>query len=263
MSKEHAWPQWLGDGVEVEPTQTTRKLGFGRTAPHAYSEAPTIVTTKPGSALTTRIREVCVPCNEGWMSQLEQDVKPLLRRLWATSYPLGVTTFTADETALVARWAVKTAWVRERAQPGPVTPTPAMRAAFTDNVMRDHAAVWVARHAGRSNFGVYVTQIEALHQDHPDDTKLGRHVLICTLTFRGLSILVRTDDDWGVPQFELPSDCWTRIWPAPSPIVWPPARAASDDDVFLAAAHFSSWMRMPDLLHFHRDPSGIQHRRRN
>ena len=265
MSKEHAWPRWLGAGMTVEPTQTTRKLGFERSAPDAYTEAPTIVTTKPGSALTARIREICTLCNSGWMSQLEQAAMPLLQRLWAPGYPLGVTLFRAEEVRTVAAWAIKTGWVRERVEPGPTTPTPAMRARFAvDRIPPQFSSVWIARHNGRTNFGAYVTQIEALHREH--ETLSGapsRRVLICTLTFRGLSILVRTDDGWGVPQFQPPVDRWTMFWPKSDPVIWPAPAAVSDLDVFSVAAHFSTWMRLPDLPTFHRHPDGVQYRRRN
>jgi hypothetical protein len=40
MTKENAWPQWLGEGAQVEPTQTTRIIGFGRTADDALTERP-------------------------------------------------------------------------------------------------------------------------------------------------------------------------------------------------------------------------------
>ncbi len=39
MTKEHAWPRWLGQGEQVEPTHTTRSIGFGRTADDAIAPA--------------------------------------------------------------------------------------------------------------------------------------------------------------------------------------------------------------------------------
>lgn len=262
MSKEHAWPQWLGRGAEVEPTQTTRTLGFRRTAVDTYSEAPTQVTTKPGSVLTTRIREVCVACNGGWMSRLEQEVRAPLERLWAPDYSSGFTSLTPSEVQTAATWAVKTAWVRERVQDGKVTPTASMRQEFAATCRPPQfTSVWIGQHRGRSNFGVYVAQIDALHEQEPWDAEASRHVLICTLTFRGLSLLVRTDDGWGVPQFTPPQDQWTRLWPRDSGLLWPPARVVTDDDVLAVAAGFSAWMRVPDLPNFER--ADTRHIRRN
>jgi hypothetical protein len=72
--------------VEVEPSLTTRKRGFSKTAPDAYTEAPTTVTTKPRLCPHhTNSRDVH-PVHGGWISQLEQDAKPLLPRVWAPTY---------------------------------------------------------------------------------------------------------------------------------------------------------------------------------
>lgn len=44
---------------------------------------------------------------------------------------------------------------------------------------------------------------------------------MCTMTFRGLSVLVRTDDDWGVPEMRPPSDRWRQFWPVDEMVQWP------------------------------------------
>lgn len=45
------------------------------------AEKPNYLVNKPGSVLTTRIREVCAACNNGWMSRLETDTRPILELL--------------------------------------------------------------------------------------------------------------------------------------------------------------------------------------
>jgi hypothetical protein len=264
MTKEHAWPQWLGQGEQVEPTQTTRTIGFGRSADDAMTEAPNRVVIKPGSVLTARIREVCADCNNGWMSRLEEEVRPLLQRLWQPSYPFGVTTFSAREAEIVATWAAKTAWVRERVTDPDSTPTAQMREELMVRQMPpDFTSVWIARHQGQSNFGVYAARIEVTHQDDHWTTSRRRHVLICTMTFRGLSVLVRTDDGWGVPPMRLPAQKWQVFWRAGDTVQWPPDSPASDGDVRAAAAHYAGWLRTPEIPVFNRDPNGWQEIRRN
>lgn len=117
MSKEHVWPQWMRKGALVQPTQVTSILGVAQTGPTELTENTNVVTHKNASVLTTHIREVCADCNNGWMSQLETDVQPLIRRLVVRSYPFGVTTLAPKEAATLSAWAVKTAWMRERATP--------------------------------------------------------------------------------------------------------------------------------------------------
>jgi hypothetical protein len=169
-----------------------------------------------------------------------------------------------DDAATVATWATKTAWVREQAGGQESTATPDMRRyLMAHRLPPEFTSVWIARHQGRSNFGVYVAQIETTHQDDHWTTDRRRHVLICTMTFRGLSVLVRTDDGWGVPQMKLPEQTWRSFWPLAEALQWPPEVAATDEDVQTVAMYYGGWLRMPDVPVFNRDPSGWRETRRN
>jgi hypothetical protein len=122
--------------------------------------------------------------------------------------------------------------------------------------------VWIARHKGRSNFGVYVGRIEASHQDDDWDTNRRRHILMCVMTFRGLSVLVRTADGWGVPEMTLPQSQWRQFWPVAETIQWPPPAPVSDADTQEVAMRYP-WLRHPDVPIFNRDPYGLQEFVRN
>jgi hypothetical protein len=111
----------------VEPSQTTRRIGFDRSSVDTYLELPREVTKRQGSVLTTRLREVCRTCNGGWMSRLEQQVAPVLERMWSRDHPLEFTALEAEQVRVVAAWAVKTAWVRERIGSPRITPTRGVR----------------------------------------------------------------------------------------------------------------------------------------
>lgn len=254
MSKEHAWPQWLGRGVEVGPTQTNWSTGYGRTAENELTEYPSFASEKPGSVLTTRIREVCQRCNNGWMSQLETSVKPLLERLWQPTYVFGRIAVGVDDAAVLAVWAAKTAWIRERSSKGGVTPTAEMRRQLMDRQLPpEFTHVWIARHTGRVNFDANVCKLQTTHQDDPWGTERFRNILVCTLTFRGLSVLVRTDDGWGVPKMHPPDGRWRQFWPTAHAVQWPAARPVSDDDI-LDVAMRHDWVRHPDAPIFNRAP---------
>ena len=56
------------------------------------------------------LRDVCVPCNTRWMSQLENTAKPILQRM------VRAKRVVLDERSqrIVARWAGKTAMVMDR-----------------------------------------------------------------------------------------------------------------------------------------------------
>ena len=74
-SKEHFYPEWLRefiatDGVHNSATTVTQ-LG----------NAPKVLTgssRRQGHLITKKFRVVCESCNNGWMSQIESAVKPIL-----------------------------------------------------------------------------------------------------------------------------------------------------------------------------------------
>src|SRR5512140_689004 len=73
-TKEDAWPLWLVRkypdpvGVEVEA--------------HRRSDPPKQWRQRGHFA---KVRFVCQPCNNGWMSLLEEQAKPIIERLMANS----------------------------------------------------------------------------------------------------------------------------------------------------------------------------------
>ena len=259
MSKEHAWPRWLGRGVEgIAPTTTTRTLGYGRTAADELTEIPSLEVTRQGSVLTSRIREICASCNSGWMSRLEVSAQPLLERLWSSTGPRGATILNQDEAALVATWATKTAWVRERALYENVTASVLMRRSLMDRRSPPELArVWIGRHSGDTNFGVMLGQVEVGHQREAWDTDNVRHVAQCVMTFRGLCVLVRTDSGEGVPPYEMPDSHWWRFWPQPRPVHWPPEQVLTDVHVATTGQTFN-WLEQPTVATFRRHPLGTQ-----
>jgi hypothetical protein len=101
-SKEHATPKWcrdlLPDRGVASHTQTV------------YTEAG-VETVDQGrrDPFTTTLNDVCKPCNEGWMDELEKSSRSTLSNLIQGSpRRLGYW-----RQALVATWACKTAMVWE------------------------------------------------------------------------------------------------------------------------------------------------------
>ena len=247
MSKEHAWPQWLRRGATVEPTQWSYSAGFSRVSDSAYAEAPNSVTSKQGSVLTTRVREVCRECNGGWMSRLEMEAQPLLRRLWAPSYPLGRTVLSASDARAVAAWAVKTAWIRELQAERKVTAPAATRKQFAgDRMPPPYCSAWIARHEGDFNLSAFVTVAQASHRDDPWNSGPRRQLALVTLVVNGVAICVRTDSDEGIPWAPFPPE-WHQFWPVSESVAWPPNSAVGDDQVYREAHSLHRWLRIdPD-----------------
>jgi hypothetical protein len=99
-AREHVFPRWLLDelGIRGEPISPTQ-----------FRPSLEVVSTR--SHLLEKLQEgrVCATCNNGWMSQLEAAAIPLLRPLMEGTGL--VTELALEQRTVVARWAVKTAYM--------------------------------------------------------------------------------------------------------------------------------------------------------
>jgi len=67
LSREHLLPDWL-QGVFPNVDLVTHFRAIGRNDRHEWDARP----------FSERVRFVCVRCNNGWLSQLEAAVKPIM-----------------------------------------------------------------------------------------------------------------------------------------------------------------------------------------
>jgi hypothetical protein len=254
MSKEHAWPQWMKATARVLPTRTHTSIGFSRTAEDTLTEAPNVTRERQGSVLTVQVREVCRLCNNGWMSALEIQARPVLEPLWSGEK----TRLTSAEVVVVTRWAVKTAWMHERSQHEVPTPTADQRRAVLDGRLPALTRVWAARHLGEIDFWSPVATVSTGHRDDAWDAPQKRQVMIAMLVCHGVALLVRTDDGTGVPALRMDTALWTPLWPRAGRgrLAWPRRTAAGDDDLRARMLDHTDWVQVPDVPRFERDTRG-------
>ena len=106
-AREHVIPQWLIDYLDV--TEEDLFQGIAQNEHGVLHKKPTQVTQ---SFVEGR---VCRQCNSGWMSDLENQARPVLMDLMTgqrTLHALG-----AEERLLLGRWTAKTAFILSNAAP--------------------------------------------------------------------------------------------------------------------------------------------------
>ena len=104
LEKEHVFGDWL------------RKLGFsGEGWREITDESATPVSRiEQGGPFSKRLKIVCGPCNNEWMSSMEDGVKPLLVEMFNT---VGKVKLDEPAQILFARWAFKTICVIDQLTP--------------------------------------------------------------------------------------------------------------------------------------------------
>src|SRR5260370_28165312 len=92
-SKEHVWPQWI---LRLPPARrpVRQRLGTGKEVTYSGD---------------FKLKGVCSTCNNGWMSELETEVRPILGPI---VQDLSIQLDLEDQKK-IARWAFKTAIVLE------------------------------------------------------------------------------------------------------------------------------------------------------
>jgi hypothetical protein len=103
-SKEHIFPKWLTAHFNARPEVVTPGRVSAATGEELSRRPP-----KPLSAFVCS--DVCQDCNNGWMSVMEQRVRPILTREKRTGRLSG------EEAFVLAHWFVKTAAVLNVSQP--------------------------------------------------------------------------------------------------------------------------------------------------
>lgn len=103
-SREHVFPQWLSahHGARAELVTPVR---FSGVTGEELSRRP----AKPLSAFVSG--DVCTTCNNGWMSRIEERVRPLLTSSKRTGR------LSPDDAVALAHWFTKTAAVLNVSQP--------------------------------------------------------------------------------------------------------------------------------------------------
>src|SRR5262245_18995663 len=97
VTREHLLPSWLNDVLSKgRHAQGTHRRGPGIDIPITREHSQSV-----GLNLVAKI--VCKNCNEGWMSDVEDDAKPILVSLF--KYPSLKRAFSVSQQIKIANWA--------------------------------------------------------------------------------------------------------------------------------------------------------------
>lgn len=117
LSNDHPIPQWLLEHYGLLNKEI---------APAEYRKTEKKVRRHPWARL--EVRDACTGCNNGWMSRLESEVKTQLLDLAGRSVLIAQLSERQEE--ILARWAVKTAFMLHRAAYKPIVIPPSAYEGF-------------------------------------------------------------------------------------------------------------------------------------
>ena len=236
-TKEDAWPLWLVRmfpnpvGVEVEA--------------HRSQAAPMTWRQRGHFA---KVKFVCQPCNNGWMSRLENEAKPIIQDLLASDR----VSFASEERELVARWILKTAMVFEAVGGRGWFYTPEERATVRSGVIpTGYTAFWVARCVNLP--GAYTAANNMFESAALSTSGVHGHVTtlaISTIAFQVLTVRsTAAVPANAVIQLEGANVApWPQVamqlWPPLTLFNWPPTMGLDGE---LGVETFANRLRKPEI----------------
>jgi hypothetical protein len=210
---EDAWPLWL---MKRFPSSEKART-YGEIGVRNLGSWP---TPKP----RLRVKRLCKDCNNGWMSRLENEAKPVLESILDDK----LKTIDASAQLTIARWAVKTAMVLETVDSNRPwfyleNERLLMHAA---QAIPQRTSVWIAKCIVHPN-------IYSAAKDHR--TSLGDdgvHAFATTLAFGSLALqVVSIKTPAEIPanvavKYDVSDGPWDQtliqVWPpSQNPLVWP------------------------------------------
>lgn len=224
-SKEHAYPKWLEEyapggnfraALSSKPADPTITEHF--VAEHWYDQT---------------VKGICVGCNTGWMEQhLEAPVRPVLIPLLQGDRPL----ITADDQAILARWAWKTGAMINLLNPPRehAVTTAEYRYLMQHSRPPPRALVWIGEYGPPDKYShSWLAWVGVTGTPEPPAEKRPNAYIVSFIVGRvffsifGTTIITRSTPRWTFPAPSLPAS--GRSSPPGAPFVWPPGASVTDD----------------------------------
>jgi hypothetical protein len=229
-SKEHLWPVWmheflptLGDGNHISESNTFQwkdQIGSKK-------------TEKPGYLTTKKLRAVCQKCNNGWMSQLENKIKPILIKV------LNRETFDicTEKQKILTRWiAMKSIFGEHFESETHMTPAEDRKLFRSQMTIPEYFSIYIGNHGTEANTGWLrhsMTVSKTVDGPSPPLNGLKRNTqsigIICGPLF--IYVLAIREDEVDPTKF-LKFNKLLRIFPIQTETIkWPPIDKLTQEEM--------------------------------
>jgi hypothetical protein len=223
-SREHVWPSWILKNLMSGHQMSVRGFIADRTVGWV------------GPRPELKAKFVCSDCNGGWMSDLEEQNRPILGAMMRDI----ATPIDPLQQLNITSWVVKTSMVFEALASKKHRPfyTAQDREHLRDgSALPNRTSIWLARHAGEPDIGSVGM---AAWKDKPTESE-GLYVYATTIVFGYLAIQILSaqfqDNREGNLKIDVKPAPWDKllvqIWPSDgTAVVWPPDLTFSETGQF-------------------------------
>lgn len=153
LTGEHIFANWMRQYLDPSATRTNHSVFKYRAHSDGTNELVEVgpgVADRAGDHRSRKLHIVCGPCNNGWMSRMQEEVKPILVPMLQGNW----SRLSNDDQEKLGAWATMTAYVWEAAEPSLVTSTANERRRFMERKKPGYNwLVFVGRTPAKKNSG--------------------------------------------------------------------------------------------------------------
>ncbi len=238
LTKEHMYADWLRNYIP----RVRERHAVLATVDFPQSSKENIYT-RQGDPHVRKIKCVCADCNNNWMSQSQEAVKPyLIPLIQGKSASLN-----RKSQTLVASWAAMMVMVSEYLNTDMVAVPQSDRTWFKVNRKPpSHWRIWIGSREPNSRYSLYshdaisftknkleILESSATYRSNTQVSTIcvGEHLVFYVMSSQAIRHIIRR---WKLPPAIAP--LFAQIWPVQSTFVgWPLARPVTDKELDIVA----------------------------
>lgn len=215
LTREHVFPQWTrslpvpADLLKLQLVpEPVRRVKTVLDEDGRYETVTEVLGGRKPLPTDVTVKVVCARCNNGWMSSLESDVRPVLTKM-TTKRAMNLSL--ADQE-LLARWVFKTALMYAFWDPdaSPFLPT-TYRRFYRTRTMPPSAWAWVTRSESQwADMAMSMRNMRADVRLEPDQDERNNSTAMY-LAVNGVAFLLHFSRSLAESYLALP-DPWDRGW---------------------------------------------------
>lgn len=248
VSGEHLWPDWAKDYFErtAHDSRTEHRTTF--MGKNLRPVGPAEVRKRHGHVVTSKIRVVCERCNNGWMSTIEDEAKPILQLLVEARFAA----LSPADLLKLATWTTLKFMVVDCREQEQSAITQSHRTDFYETrKLPDGLLAWIFR-CGSQDFrsSFYQHSMSLARAPLPPILPRGKNTKSFTLGFGELfvyAIYARDASLYDSVKVTF-SGGDIQIWPITKRgVLWPPPRALTNDEAWDICGTLRKVMMSPQI----------------
>lgn len=236
LTREHIWPSWAHDLLEARPNASHRRARYKTPEGKPNFASLESVRNFQGMLFNLTVKSVCRACNNGWMSQRENDVKSILGPL-IKAQPLVLD---IDTQRQLASWIAMKIMIQESDN------TPDIVSSYEDRVcVRDFGRppngwlIFIGQHnqsEWNTKWQRYASTLvtsDVDGEEFRDVDKLAKNIQMITFGFGRLIVNAFSTKiiGLGMEFSDEHSFIFRQIWPWRGNMLWPTGRDLSLEQI--------------------------------